>query len=94
MDSLVPGRSHDDVEYAVSDENGEERVFHTFDVAASLALSVAVTRGEAVLDVLIWSEEGAKAYGGDDAVERYLEDPDASVFERFEIKVNAVGRVP
>ena len=94
MDSLVPDISHDDVEYAVNDENGEERVFHTFDVAASLALCVAVTRGEAVLDVLIWSEEGAKAYGGDDAVERYLEDPDASVFERFEIKVNAVGRVP
>ncbi|MGA8297093.1 MAG: hypothetical protein WB770_08640, partial [Acidimicrobiales bacterium] len=63
MDSLVPDISHDDVEYAVNDENGEERVFHTFDVAASLALCVAVTRGEAVLDVLIWSEEGAKAYG-------------------------------
>lgn len=32
--------------------------------------------------------------GGDDAVERYNEDPEASVFERFEINVNAVGRVP
>ncbi len=31
--------------------------------------------------------------GGEDAVERYLEDPDASVFERYEIRVNNVGRV-
>jgi len=46
------------------------------------------------LDVLVWNEEGAEWYGGDDAVERYREDPEASVFERFEIKVNPVGMVP
>jgi len=87
-------RTHDDVEFAVDDESGREHTFKTWNEAAGFALMVATSRGEADLDVLIWSEEGAAAWGGDDAVERYNEDPEASVFERFEIKVNAVGRVP
>jgi hypothetical protein len=87
-------RTHKDVEYAVDDTGGNEHVFKTFDEAAGFALSIAVARGESALDVLIWSKAGARAYGGDDAVEQYEEDPEASVFERFEIKVNAVGRVP
>jgi hypothetical protein len=86
--------THPDVEYAVDDASGKERVFKTFDEAAGFALSMAVSRGETDLDVLIWSEEGAEWYGGSDAVEQYNEDPEASVFERFEIRVNAVGRVP
>ena len=87
-------KQHDDVEYAVDDASGQERVFKNFDEAAGFALSIAAARGESNLDVLIWSEEGAKFYGGDDAVEQYNEDPEASVFERFEITVNPVGRVP
>ncbi len=87
-------KSHPDVEYAVDDWQGKERTFKTFDEGAAFAMQVAVSRGEAVLDVLIWSEEGAEWYGGDDAVDQYNEDPEASVFERFEIRVNAVGRVP
>lgn len=87
-------KTHPDVEYAVDDASGAERTFHDFDEAAGFALSVAVSRGETDLDVLIWSEKGAKFYGGDDAVEQYNEDPEASVFERFEIRVNAVGRIP
>jgi len=86
--------THKDVEYAVDDAGGNERVFKTFDEAAGFALSIAVARGEANLDVLIFSEKGARWYGGDDAVEQYEEDPEASVFERYEIAVNAVGRVP
>ena len=86
-------KTHDDVEYAVYDGSGKEHTFDTFDEAAGFALSMAVSRGETNLDVLIWSEEGAEWYGGDDAVEQYNEDPEASVFERFEITVNNVGRV-
>jgi hypothetical protein len=87
-------KTHPDVEYAVEDAGGNERVFKTFDEAAGLAVSVALSGSDHVdLDVLIWSEEGAEWYGGDDAVEQYNEDPEASVFERFEISVNAVGRV-
>jgi len=88
---------HPDVEYEVAEFVGKsgttKRVFPTFDQAAAFAFSVAASRGETTLDVLIWSEEGARAYGGDDAVRRYNEDPEASVFERFEIKINAAGRV-
>jgi hypothetical protein len=45
------------------------------------------------LDVLIQREAGAQWFGGDDAVEQYRDDPDASVFRRLEIKVNDMGRV-
>ena len=87
-------KTHPQVEYAVDDAGGNERIFKTFDEAAGLAISVALDGRPVNLDVLIWDEEGAEFYGGDDAVEQYNEDPEASVFERFEIRVNAVGRVP
>ena len=88
-------KTHDDVEYAVDDYQGKERIFKTFDEAAGFAFSVAASRGETVnLDVLIWSEEGAEWYGGDSAVEQYNEDPEASVYERLEITVNNAGRIP
>ena len=91
---MATRRAHKDVEYAVDDFSGHERIFNVFDEAAGFAFSVAAARGKSNLDVLIWSEAGAERYGGDAAVEHYNEDPEASVFERFEIKVNAVGRVP
>jgi hypothetical protein len=92
--------THKDVEFAVDDARGKQRTFKKFDEAAGFAISVAATlettgdRGTSVLDVLVWSRAGAKWYGGDDAVEQYDEDPEASVFQRFEIKVTAQGRVP
>ena len=46
------------------------------------------------LDVVIWSRGGAKAWAGDYGVEQYDEDPEASVFQRFCIKVEDLGRVP
>jgi len=87
--------THPDVEYAVDDIDGSERIFKTFDEAVNFAFGMALYNRDAKanIDVLIWSEEGAEWYGGDDAVEQYNEDPEASVFERFEISVNAVGRV-
>jgi hypothetical protein len=87
-------KSHPQVGYAVDDASGKQRIFKTFDEAAGFAVAVAISGKERVnLDVLIFDKKGAKFYGGDDAVEQYNEDPEASVFERFEIKVNAVGRV-
>lgn len=91
---MMASKKHKDVDYAVDDASGKEHTFKTFDEAASYALSVAISTGSAKLDVLIYSTWGAKFYGGDDAVEQYKEDPEASVFERFEISVNNVGRVP
>jgi len=87
-------KGHPDVEFAVDDASGNERVFKSFDEAAGFAVSLAASGRDTNLDVLIWSEKGARAYGGDDAVEQYREDPEASVFERLEIRVNPVGRVP
>jgi hypothetical protein len=87
-------KTHKDVEFAVDDTSGEERVFKSFDEAAVFALIVAKSRGESKLDILVHSTWGARWLGGDDAVKAYKEDPDASVFERYEIKVNAIGRVP
>jgi len=88
-------KKHKDVEYAVDDASGEQRIFDTADEAAGFAVAMAVSRGEEVnLDVLIYSKAGAKAYGGDDAVEQYEEDPEASVFERIVIEADSKGRVP
>ena len=87
--------THPDVEFEVSDEAGFTRkTYKTYDEAVRDAFDMAVSTGGANLDVLVWSEEGAEAWGGDDAVEQYNEDPEASVFERFELRVNAVGMVP
>lgn len=85
---------HKDVEFAV-DVGGEEKIFYSFKEAAEAALQEAISHGETVnLDVLVYSAEGAKAWQGDDGAEQYEEDEEASVFERFEVSVNAVGRVP
>jgi hypothetical protein len=88
-------KTHKDVEFEVENTSGERRtrIYKTFDEAAGYALSIAISSGEAVLDVLVWTESGARWLGGDDAVEQYREDPDASVFDRYVIKVNAQGRI-
>lgn len=87
-------KTHKDVDFAVDDASDKERIFKHFDEAAGFAVAVAATGKENVcIDVLIHSKSGARFYGGDDAVEQYNEDPEASVFERLEIRVNPVGRV-
>lgn len=85
--------THKDVEYHVEASGGKAQVFKKYSEAATFAFTVASSRGSANLDVVVWSRAGAKFYGGDEAVERYDEDPEASVFDRFEITVNNVGRV-
>jgi hypothetical protein len=87
------GESHPDLEYTVS-VAGAERTYPTLDEALVQAFSVALSSGTTCLDVLLYSEEGAETYGGDDAVEEYQEDPEASVFRRFEITVRDLGKVP
>lgn len=88
-------RTHKDVEFAVDDNRGEERIFKTFDEAAAFAVGLAVTTGVRVeFDILISSREGAEWWGGSDAGEQYDEDPEASVFDRLIVKVNSQGRVP
>jgi hypothetical protein len=87
-------KRHKDVEFAVTDGSGRERIFKTFDAAAGFAVVMAVSHGGVSnVDVLIYSKAGARAYGGDDAVEEYLADPDASVSDRIEIRADHIGRV-
>jgi hypothetical protein len=88
-------RTHKDVEFAVDDASGNERIFSTYGEAAAFAIAVAASRGKTVnLDVLVYSEAGAHAWGGEDAVEQYLDDPEASVFDRIIIAADSVGRIP
>ena len=85
---------HVDVEFEANDAAGMPHNFKTFAEAAGFAVALAASGQPAHIDILVWSEEGARALGGDAAVEQYLEDPEASVFERLEITVNNVGTVP
>jgi hypothetical protein len=82
--------SHKDVEFHTGDI-----VSTVWEEAVSQAVFDALSQGKDVeLDVVIWSEAGARWYGGDDAVEDYKEDPGASVFDRIVIKASSRGRIP
>ena len=85
-----------DVEFAVNDVQGKERIFASFDKAAGFAAGVSVALGGKYtnVDVLVYSKAGARAYLGSDGVDMYEEDPEASVFERIVIKAQSVGRIP
>lgn len=85
---------HKDVEFHVKASGRDTRTHTTFPEAAADAVSLSVAGlTDVVIDVIIWSEEGARAFGGDDAVERYQEDPDASVFERVTVNADSKGRI-
>jgi hypothetical protein len=87
-------KSHPDVNFEVEDATGRDvGSFRTFDEAASKAVIAALGTGRAILDVVVHSRSGAKWVQGDDGVAQYMEDPDASVFQRLEIRVNDQGRI-
>lgn len=87
-------RIHKDIEFAVDDASGKERIFKTWDEAAGFATSLAASGRTVNLDVLAYSRAGARAFMGDEGAEMYDEDPEASVFMRLQVTVNAQGRVP
>lgn len=81
--------THKDLEFAVDDASGRERVFKTFGEACGFAVALAACTGQDVnVDVLCWSEDAATAFGIDDY------DHEASVTERIVIKADATGKVP
>jgi hypothetical protein len=84
---------HRDVEYSIK-LGHKEVVFETLDDAAPYVLSAALAEGRAHLDVLVHSADGAAWYGGDEAVALYQDDPEASVFERIEVRASSQGRIP
>lgn len=88
-------KTHDDVDFTVkgAGQAGGDIYYKTFDEAAARATVEALSTGESTIDILVWSRRGARWLGGDDAAEEYDEDPEASVFERIELKANVVGRI-
>lgn len=87
-------KMHKDLEFAVNDASGRQRTFKKFDEACGFAVSLAASDGgEHNIDVLAYSEAAARFWGGDDAVEVYREDPEASVHERIVVRADAKGRI-
>ena len=85
---------HRDVEFAVDDAAGQERIFKTPHEATNFAVALALSDGKVHnIDVLVYSIEGARLYAGEDGERRYEEDPSASVFERLRIRADSVGRI-
>ena len=82
------------IEYHVS-EKGKLKtdIFAKVEDAKSYAFDLMTTGKTVLFDVIIYSAEDAMEYAGLDGVARYEDDPDASVFERFEIKCNCIGGV-
>jgi hypothetical protein len=90
----LPTRSHPQLEYMVECEHHKlTRYTDDANQAAAFAFFHACTGCEVDFNVLVYGEDGARFYGGDDAVERYKEDPDCSTFEQWTVSVNFVGRV-
>lgn len=85
---------HRDVEFAVDDASGRQQIFKTPHEATNFAVSLALSDGKVHnIDVLVYSIEGARMYAGSEGEERYMEDPNASVFERLRIRADSVGRI-
>lgn len=88
-------KSHRDVRFHVSAAGETDmEIYQTFDEAAGMAVVQAMSEGKKVhIDIVVWSKAGARWLYGDDGVEQYEEDPEASVFERIEVKANILGRI-
>jgi hypothetical protein len=83
-----------DVEFAVSAGERLTRHFKKWDEALAWAFAISATHGqEAVIDVLVHSEAGARSWLGDYGVEQYREDPEASVFQRLSLRAQDHGRI-
>lgn len=88
------------LEFHVSEEGSRAagstntKIFASFDKAAGHAVALSVARGAPmVIDVVTWTRAAARKWGGDDAVEVFDDDPDASVHERVVVRADAQGKV-
>lgn len=88
-------KTHKDVEFAVNDAKGNEKIFKNFEDACAWAVRISLAHGGEKLsvDVLIHSISGARWWGGDYAASEYKADPDASVSDRVVISAEGTGRV-
>lgn len=85
-------KKHQGLSFGVScDEYDQE--FRDPKKAIVQAFVLAATGRKVTFDVVAHSRTGAKAWAGEAGVESYDEDPEASVFERYELSLNFQGRV-
>jgi len=92
-------KRHKDVEFAVwtargssGMRHGDDRYYRTFEEATADAVRLSASRGWKVLiDTIVSSRAGARWWAGDWGAEKYDEDPDASVFQRIEVRASALG---
>jgi hypothetical protein len=94
---MARAKKHKDVEFHLSSarRRGQSYIVDTWDEAAGIAIAVGLSRGiNYVIDVVIWSKAGARWWQGDEGVEWYEEDPEASVFERIVVSAKSEGRIP
>jgi len=88
-------KTHKDVEFSVNKIGGGEEIFRRFADALEMAIVQSISLGEkwTNVNVLIYSEAGAKWWGGEAALKSYREDPEASVSHRISVKGDDRGRV-
>ena len=88
-------RTHKDLEFHVeSPPMAAPQIFRGFDQAAAHAISLAAAYGSATIDVMTWSVHAARAWAGAYGIESYQADPEASVFERIEVRAKSQGMIP
>jgi hypothetical protein len=85
--------THKDLEFAVDDASGKERIFKSWPEACGFAVALSASGRKVNIDVLAGSEAAAKAWSGDEGVEQYREDPEASVFDRITVRAESIGRI-
>jgi len=91
---MAKARKHKHLEFHVDRPAAKPFITNSFDEAAGMAISLAASNGRPVnLDVVCWDVAAARVWGGDEGVEQYREDPEASVFERIVVRADAQGRV-
>lgn len=87
---------HQDLSFEVGDKGSTDTMYvdGSLEEAIMLAVGRSVSgRGAQEVAVLTYSRAAAKAYGGDDAVEEYDMDPDASAHDRIIITAESLGRI-
>jgi hypothetical protein len=76
---------HDDLEFHATKRDHDPDPWFERDAYSHTMEGAKAFLGDlpGTIDVIIWSPEGAQAYGSFEAVEQYNTDPEASVFERW-----------
>lgn len=88
-------KTHKDVEFEVVGPGGQVLSFRDFDGAAAFVVGSSLSQGVwSSIYLIVRSEAGARWWGGESAAEQYRSDPEASVFEKINVKAQSEGMIP